>query len=138
MTGSPATGRDVGGAMEGRVSSLRLVRVVKAESSEVGAVEMRLVVKAEQAVVGVVNVWAGLMVIVEVDHGGLAVVGVVKVGASSMVEVKAVVEAKEGGMVGRPEVVVVVVGVVKVAVVLLLKGLRRGTTMVGHKFRRVA
>ena len=56
------------------------------------------------------------MVIVEVDHGVLAVVGVAKMGASSMVEVEAVViEAKEGRTAGRPEVVVVV----KVAVVLL-------------------
>ena len=53
--------------------------------------------------------------IVEVDHGVLAVVGVAKMGASSMVKVEAVVEAKEGRTAGRPEVVVVV----KVAVVLL-------------------
>ena len=54
MTGSSATEKDMGEATEGRVSTVRLARVVKTESSQVGAVEMGLVVKVEQAVVRVV------------------------------------------------------------------------------------
>ena len=54
MTGSPATGKGMGEATEGRGSTVRLTRVVKAESSQVGAVEMGLVVNVEQAVVRVV------------------------------------------------------------------------------------
>ena len=54
MTGSSATEKDMGEATEGRVSMVRLARVVKTESSQVGAVEIGLVVKVEQAVVRVV------------------------------------------------------------------------------------
>ena len=42
MTESSATGRDMGESREGRVSTVRLARVVNAESSQVGAVDMRL------------------------------------------------------------------------------------------------